>query len=861
MHEKKTHTPMMQQYLHIKKEYPNTLLFYRMGDFYELFFDDAKIAADILDITLTARGKNQDNPIPMAGVPYHAAENYLAKLIKQGLSVAICEQVGDIQTKGPIERKVVKVLTPGTVIDDIFLNDNKENIIIAIYHKKSQYGMAYLDISTGLFRLKDQLTHHEFMSEMERLQPSEILYPEKFHQLEAISHYQGLQQRPSWDFDIDTAKKNLSLQFKTHDLSGFGIENAELGLSAAGALWIYLKDTQKIELPHIHSIIKEEMNTFLYLDMMTRHHLELTSTSSQHENSTLFAILNNTATPMGARLLHRWIHQPIRDRIEINHRLSIVENILCTQLYTELYPCLKKIGDLERILSRLSMRNARPKDFVKLKHALSALPELQTIFSSTDYPIFQDIQQKINTFPEQVILLHQAIEDNPPLLIREGGVIKARYNETLDHLRNLSQGACDYLTQLESRERQRTGISSLKIEYNKVHGYYIEISKAQAKLVPSDYIRKQTLKNNERYIIEELKAHEDKVLSSQNEALSLEKQLYDELFDLLLPQLKSLQETATFCAYLDVLQNFSERAHTNEYTKPTLVDNKEIMIQSGKHPIIEQLTQEPFIANPVELHKNRELLIITGPNMGGKSTYMRQVALIIIMSHIGCYVPAQEAKIGAIDRIFTRIGACDDLSSGRSTFMVEMTESANILHNATENSFILLDEIGRGTSTYDGLALAWSIASYIADNIQAMTLFSTHYFEMTQLSEHHNNIANIHFEAIEHNQSIAFMHQVKEGAANKSYGVQVAQLAGLPQSVITLAKNKLIALELENPNQNNSHVKENNQERIDEYHTLKNTMETIAPILEEIEEVDINQLSPIDALNLLNSMIKKITLV
>ncbi|KZN54897.1 DNA mismatch repair protein MutS [Pseudoalteromonas luteoviolacea CPMOR-2] len=795
-HTIKQQTPMMQQYLRIKVQHQEILLFYRMGDFYELFFDDAIRAAQLLDISQTHRGKAGGNPIPMAGVPYHAVENYLARLVQMGESVAICEQVGDPATsKGPVERKVVRIVTPGTVTDEALLHERQDNLLAAVWQDKSKYGVAYLDINSGRFNLVELATDEALTSTLQRLQPAELLYPESFQNLIVLEQIKGSRRRPDWEFDLDTAKHLLCQQFETKDLIGFGVENATAGLIAAGCVMQYVKDTQRTALPHIRAITLEKNEHAVILDAATRKNLELTMNLSGSIDNTLAQVLDKTATPMGSRLLKRRIHTPVRDRHELNARLNAISSILDLQLGMDVYDGLRQIGDIERVVARLALCNARPRDLTRLRSALQALPPLHHLLNESDDARIQQIKAQSPQLPHLQELLERAIIDNPPVLIRDGGVIAKGYSSELDEWRALSEGATDVLEQLEEREREKTGISTLKIGYNKVHGFYIEISKANSHLAPPEYIRRQTLKNNERYIIPELKEHEDKVLGSQSKALALEKQLYEQLFELIAPYIEQLQIMATALADLDVLNTLAERAQTLDYCKPELTAGDEIQIEAGRHPVVEHVSSEPFIANPVHLNSDRKMLLITGPNMGGKSTYMRQTALIVLMAHIGSFVPASSAQIGQIDRIFTRIGASDDLASGRSTFMVEMTETATILNNATAQSLVLMDEIGRGTSTYDGLSLAYATADYLANKISAKTLFATHYFELTELAEQQSGLVNVHLDAVEHNDTIAFKHTVLDGAASKSFGLQVAGLAGVPKAVIKLAKQKLTLLE------------------------------------------------------------------
>ncbi|PXA72647.1 DNA mismatch repair protein MutS [Vibrio sp. 11986-1-5] len=791
-----SHTPMMRQYLKLKAENPDILLFYRMGDFYELFYDDAKRASQLLDISLTKRGASAGEPIPMAGVPYHAVEGYLAKLVQLGESIAICEQIGDPATsKGPVERKVVRIITPGTITDEALLSERSDNLIAAIYHQDGKFGYATLDVTSGRFQLSEPDSVESMCAELQRTAPRELLFPEDFSPVQVLANRKGNRRRPIWEFELDTAKQQLNQQFGTRDLVGFGVEKAKLGLCAAGCLIQYVKDTQRTALPHIRALTFDRQDQSVILDAATRRNLELTQNLAGGQEHTLAEVLDHCATAMGSRMLKRWIHQPTRHIDTINQRLDGITELKQEALFAELSPILKQIGDIERILARLALRSARPRDLARLRNALQQLPELNQQMASLKHPYLCQLRQDAQPIESLSLLLERAIKDNPPVVIRDGGVIADGYDAELDEWRKLAAGATEYLDQLEADERERHGIDSLKVGYNNVHGFYIQVSRGQSQLVPPHYVRRQTLKNAERYIIPELKAHEDKVLNSKSKALALEKQLWEQLFDLLLPHLERLQALASALSQLDVLQNLAERAESLDYCRPTLTQSIGLQIQAGRHPVVEQVMNDPFIANPITLHQQRKMLIITGPNMGGKSTYMRQTALIALMAHMGSYVPAQSATIGLLDRIFTRIGASDDLASGRSTFMVEMTETANILHNATQHSLVLMDEIGRGTSTYDGLSLAWASAEWLATKIGAMTLFATHYFELTELPNTLPHLANVHLDAVEHGENIAFMHAVQEGAASKSYGLAVASLAGVPKAVITNAKNKLAQLE------------------------------------------------------------------
>jgi DNA mismatch repair protein MutS len=835
-----SHTPMMQQYLRLKAEHRDILLFYRMGDFYELFYDDAKRASQLLDISLTKRGASAGEPIPMAGVPHHAVENYLAKLVNLGESVAICEQIGDpATTKGPVERKVVRIVTPGTISDEALLQERQDNLLAAIWQDDKGFGYATLDISSGRFRLIEPEDREAMAAELQRTNPAELLYAEDFCETSLIEGRRGLRRRPLWEFEIATARQQLNLQFGTRDLTGFGVENAARGLCAAGCLLQYVKDTQRTSLPHIRSITMERQQDGIVMDAATRRNLEITQNLAGGTENTLASVLDLTVTPMGSRMLKRWLHMPIRDTAKLKRRQQAIAAL--QDRGSELQPVLRQVGDLERILARLALRTARPRDLARMRHAFQQLPELRELLADVAVDSVQTLREQMGEFNELRELLERAVIETPPVLVRDGGVIAPGYNAELDEWRALADGATDYLEKLEIRERERLGIDTLKVGFNAVHGYYIQVSRGQSHMVPMNYVRRQTLKNAERYIIPELKEYEDKVLTSKGKALSLEKQLYDELFDLLLPHLGELQQSAAALAELDVLVNLAERAVTLNYTCPTFSDKPGIRLVDGRHPVVEQVLKEPFIANPLALSAQRRMLIITGPNMGGKSTYMRQTALIVLLAWIGSFVPASEAEIGPVDRIFTRVGAADDLASGRSTFMVEMTETANILHNATAESLVLMDEIGRGTSTYDGLSLAWACAESLANRIKAMTLFATHYFELTQLPEKMEGVANVHLDAVEHGDTIAFMHSVQEGAASKSYGLAVAALAGVPKEVVKRARQKLRELEQLSGNAAASQVDGSQMSLL--------AVEETSPAVEALESLDPDTLSPRQALD------------
>ncbi|MBK5969223.1 MULTISPECIES: DNA mismatch repair protein MutS [Thiorhodovibrio] len=816
---------MMQQYLRIKAEHPDMLLFYRMGDFYELFFEDAERAARLLDITLTKRGQSAGKPIPMAGIPYHAAESYLARLVRQGVSVAICEQTGDpAKSKGPVDREVVRIVTPGTLTDEALLDQRRENLLCAVAEQSLPaptqgesdsralaFGLASLELASGRFTLLELSGLEALSAELERLQPAELLLDEDSLLDKRLALGSGLARRPAWHFDADSAERMLCEQFGTRDLSGFGCGGTDVGsgaatdsgsntglrlaVGAAGCLLQYVKDTQRATLPHLRGLTVEQRDQAVILDAATRRNLELTQTLSGQEGHTLAAVMDNTRTAMGARLLRRWLNRPLRDVHEVRLRHDAIATLIETARGEPLRETLSAIGDLERILARVALGSARPRDLATLRDALGLLPELHQSLAELDSPLLTSLNQDLGEHPEVRDLLQRALIEQPPMLIRDGGVLAPGYDAELDELRNLAEHGDQFLLELEARERERTGIPALKVSYNRVHGYYIEIGRTHSDKVPDDYQRRQTLKGVERYITPELKRFEDQALSARERALAREKMLYDELLAQLIAHLAALQTTAAAIASLDVLANLAERAERLGWTRPELSDDIGIAIEDGRHPVVEQLSDAPFVANSVRLDPERRMLIITGPNMGGKSTFMRQTALIVLMAHAGSFVPARSAQIGPIDRIFSRIGAADDLAGGRSTFMVEMEETANILHNASANSLVLMDEIGRGTSTFDGLSLAWACAVELATRLHALTLFATHYFELTSLPEEHPGIANLHLEAIEHGEKIVFMHSVREGPANQSYGLQVAALAGVPAEVIARARERLRQLE------------------------------------------------------------------
>ncbi len=794
--ESRQHTPVMQQYLRMKADYPDMLLFYRMGDFYELFYEDAERAAQLLDITLTKRGQSAGQPIPMAGVPYHAAEAYLAKLVRLGVAVAICEQIGDpAKTKGPVERAVVRVVTPGTLTDEALLDDRQENLLAAINEGNDGLGLAVLELSSGRFSVLEVPGREALMSELERMRPAEVLIDEDS---DLVSHWQqgqAVTRRPPWHFDPDTAKQLLCKQFGTRDLNGFGCAELRLAIGAAGCLLQYVQHTQRAALPHVRGLMTEQREDTVILDAATRRNLEITASLSGRPEHTLAGVMDRTRTAMGARLLRRWLGSPLRDRSTVAARHQAIATLVASGAFVALRESLSAIGDLERILARIALRSARPRDLAVLRDSLMILPDLRAALEPLDDALLGGLAIDLGDHSVTSELLGQSIVPSPPQLIRDGGVIATGYDAELDALRDLSANADRFLLELEARERQRTGFSNLKVGYNRVHGYFIELNRSQAERVPAEYVRRQTLKGAERYIMPELKRFEDQVLSSRERSLAREKALYDGLLGRLAERLDPLQRAATASAALDVLANLAECAQRLDWSRPELTDEPLVAIEAGRHPVVEPVLTAPFVANSIHLDDRHRLVIITGPNMGGKSTFMRQTALIVLLAYAGSFVPAQRARLGPIDRIFSRIGAADDLAGGRSTFMVEMEETANILHNATNRSLVLMDEVGRGTSTFDGLSLAWACGVELATRIRAFTLFATHYFELTTLPDEYPGIANLHLDAIEHGETIVFLHEVREGPANQSYGLQVAALAGVPDAVIRRARERLHELE------------------------------------------------------------------
>ena len=791
------HTPMMQQYLRIKAQHPGELLFYRLGDFYELFFDDARRAAQLLDITLTARGHSAGAPIPMAGVPHHSLENYLGRLVRKGESVAICEQIGDPATsKGPVERQVVRIVTPGTVTDSALLDERRETLLAALLREGEQFGLAWLDLGAGLFTVMQGTGEGALGAELERLRPAELLVPEHTQaERSGLAGVAAVRGRPPWHFELASASRLLTDQLGTLDLKGYGADHLPLALGAAGALLQYVRDTQRTALPHLRALRVEERGEALQVDAVTRRNLEIDSSASGREGATLVGLLDTTVTSMGARALRRAINRPLTDHAVLRARYQAIRTLVGERGFETLRERLRPIGDVERILGRIALRSARPRDLTGLRLALTALPALRAGLAGLDAPLLVQLGDAIGTHAAEASLLQAAVAEDPPAFLRDGGVIATGYDAELDELRRISTDTDAWLLELEARERERTGLPQLKLGYNRVQGFFIEIARSQADRVPADYLRRQTVKNAERFITPELKGFEDRVLGARDKSLARERELYDALLQQLIDRLAPLQQTATAVAELDAIATLAERAAALRWTEPRLSSEPVLLITAGRHPVVEQFLQDPFVPNDLELDARRRMLVITGPNMGGKSTYMRQVALIALLAHVGSFVPADDLLMGPMDRIFTRIGAGDDLTGGRSTFMVEMTETANILHNATRRSLVLMDEVGRGTSTFDGLSLAWATARHLASKVGAFVLFATHYFELTTLAEQLDGVANVHLDAAEHRHGIVFLHAVKPGPANRSYGLAVAQLAGMPREVLGEARRYLARLE------------------------------------------------------------------
>jgi DNA mismatch repair protein MutS len=827
------HTPMMQQYLRIKGEHPDILVFYRMGDFYELFYDDAEKGSRLLDLTLTSRGQSAGEPVKMAGVPVHSVEQYLAKLVKLGESVAICEQIGDPATsKGPVDRQVTRIVTPGTLTDSELLDEKADNVLLALSRDKSTVGLAWLSLTSGTLRVAE-VAPQALENELRRIGPAELLASESF---ELNGFF--VTKLPQWQFDVESGKKRLLKQLGAASLAGFGCEDLTLAIGACGALLDYAAKTQGQALAHVTAVSAERAGEYVRLDAATRRNLELTETLRGEPAPTLFSLLDECATGMGSRLLRHWLHHPLRDRAALSARHEAVTALQDIQVQK----ILRRFSDVERITARLALKSVRPRELAGLRDSLKLLPELRLALPDAT-PLLRELAADLATPEEALRLLETSIHPEPAARVIDGGVIADGYNADLDELRRLQTNAGSFLIELEKREKERTGIPNLRVAYNQVHGYYIEVTNSHAGKVPDDYRRRQTLKNAERYITPELKQFEDKALSARDRALALEKSLYDELLEKLNHFLVPLQRIARALAQTDVLCGFAGVAKKRNYARPQFTEEIQIEIEAGRHPVVEAQI-ENFIANDCRLLPTRRLLLVTGPNMGGKSTYMRQAALIALMAHVGSFVPAKAARLGPLDQVFTRIGAADDLAGGRSTFMVEMTESAAILHNATEKSLVLMDEVGRGTSTFDGLALAWAIARHLVERNRSLSLFATHYFEMTRLALEYKEVANVHLDAVEHKDTVVFLHAVEEGPASQSYGLQVAGLAGVPKSVIRQAKKYLQLLE-------ESSITRGNQADLFSRTAPPEEEPATDPLRDTLEKVNPDELSPREALELL----------
>ncbi|MBI4356702.1 MAG: DNA mismatch repair protein MutS [Gammaproteobacteria bacterium] len=787
------HTPMMRQYLAIKARHPKNLVFYRMGDFYELFYEDAKRAAELLDITLTTRGTSLGEPIPMAGVPFHAAENYLAKLLRLGETVVVCEQIGDPSNKGPMERKVTRILTPGTVTDEALMEEGCDHVLVALSGLPQRYGLAVLNLASGVCVASEGEGEDALFHELKRIQPAELLVEDTVTLPEKFSSWK-CERCPSWYFDSKRSLGRIKEQFKVQDFKAFGLEPLTQAVKAIGCVLQYVEYTQRSGVPHLKTLQIEHPKDMLLLDAPTRRNLEIALNLQGSSQYTIKTVLDKTVTPIGSRLLGRWLQKPLRSRREILERQEAISELRSDHQFYTVQIHLKGIGDLERILGRIGLRSARPLDLIKLRKALSQLPLLHSSLSFKTKNLNQ-IAECLIPQPLLQKLLEESIVSTPPVTLREGGVIQSGYDEELDNFRKLSEDAHHFLRVFEQEEKQKTGISTLKVQFNTVHGYTIEVSRGQLDKVPVHYMRRQTLKNAERFTTPELSTFEDKVLSAKARALAREKQLYEELLGRLIEHLSPLQAMAKALAELDLFANFAERAVSLNLCRPNFQEEGGLHIEEGRHLVVEAFSETPFVPNDLHLFSDQKSLIITGPNMGGKSTYLRQAALIVLLAQVGCYVPARSVTMSVFDQILTRMGAGDEIASGRSTFMVEMIETAHILHHATDRSLVLMDEMGRGTSTFDGLSLAWAAVVHLVKNIRAFTLFATHYFELTELAGKNFGLRNVHVAAEKRDKRITFLYSVNEGPAHQSYGIEVAKLAGLPETVIQMAEDKLEELE------------------------------------------------------------------
>lgn len=847
--ETSAHTPMMKQYLAIKSQYPDKFLFYQMGDFYELFYQDAEKISKLLDITLTSRGQSGGSEIPMAGIPIHSVDQYLERLIGMNLSVAICNQIGDpAKSKGPVERKVVRIVTPGTLIEENLLDDRQENLTASVFVSNNQFGIATMEISSGRFLGYEVDNVAALLDTIRLINPAEIIASDNQKPLEDDT---TVHQVPSWYFDSARVENVLCELFETKFLDAFDCSEFPVATRAAGALVLYIQDLHGQALTHVNGIEYKQLSSFLNMDEVTRKNLEIEIGHDGSSQNSLVRIFDDCLTSMGARMLRRWFNAPITDRTELVARHDAVDWLTDAQLVEGLQHLLKPVVDMERILSRISMKTARPRDLIGLRNSLEILPELHDLVNNSSTPLIDSLQADLTPRQNIYEMLKAAIRDDPPNIIRDGGVLRDEYDQELGELRRIQKASGELLLQMEAEQQRATGIAHLRIRYNRVHGYYIEIPRSQQNSVPENYVRRQTVKNAERYVTEELKEFEDKMLGAKGKALLREKYLYDQILENLKPHIAEIMRCARALACLDLLVNFAHKAQELNLCRPELDNHSIIEIIDGRHPVVEQtIPGKQFIGNSTLLDESTRMQLITGPNMGGKSTYMRQIAIIALLAHTGCFVPAHSARIGFIDRIFTRIGAADDLAGGRSTFMVEMTEMASILRNASQNSLVIVDEIGRGTSTFDGLALAWSCARDLAMRIRSLTLFSTHYFELTELESELPELANVHLDAVEHGDSIVFMYKVKQGSASKSYGLQVARLAGIPDHVIASSRKKLTNME-----EHSVQVDNQQQEHSDAGPSL-NTEEQ--RVLSRIQSIDADNLSPRQALDILYELSKNV---
>ncbi|MBN2796348.1 MAG: DNA mismatch repair protein MutS [Clostridia bacterium] len=859
-------TPMMQQYMSIKEDYQDYILFFRLGDFYEMFFDDAVIASKVLDITLTARGCGLEEKAPLAGVPYHAAEGYLAKLVAAGLKVAICEQIEDPKlAKGIVQRAVTRIVTPGTITDPNMLNDKVNNYLLALFVNETGYGIAYSDISTSEFKTtyfpsKEGL--QPLLNEIQKVNPKEILISNQQELEEGIQTFFKQQNylMTSYQhvhFKYAQAEQVIKRLFNVYAIESLGLSESEHMTIASGALLNYIEETQKCNLSHFNHIEIYQHNHYMVLDKFTRRNLELSETMRGNEKKgSLLWVLDKTATAMGARNLRKWIEAPLLSKKEIENRLSVVRyfynNIAARQ---DMHEYLSRIYDLERLSSKLVYGTVNARDMLALKQSLQFLPQIIEILKKSDNLMLQKMINRFDDLSDLYDLLDRAIYEEPPITIREGNLIKTSYNESLAELRDIIHNGKHWIVKLEQAEREKTGINSLKIRFNKVFGYYIEVTRKNADLVPDNYIRKQTLANAERFIYPELKEIETKILNAGEEINNLEYDLFNEVKDHILNHILRIKNTAQVIAEIDSLLSFALVSYSNDYVEPTIEENGEIAITNGRHPVVEHIQEgEIFVPNDTLINQeDPRFYIITGPNMAGKSTYLRQVALITLMAQIGCFVPASEATISIVDRIFTRVGASDDLSQGQSTFMVEMNELSNILHNATRNSLIILDEIGRGTSTYDGLSIAWSVVEYLSqtEDIAAKTMFATHYHELTELEGRFEGVKNYCISVRESGDDIIFLRKIIRGGADRSYGIEVAKLAGIPEKVISRAKNILKELEVHDINNNINSIQASM-----EMPMLKEVIKP-HPLVESLKAIDVMHMSPIEAMNILNELVEK----